>query len=133
MLSVEEFIDDALTQIAGGVAKFAERKDVTGTIPNPRGLKFQNEPNGSLILIRDEDTKSQGDKSDDFSTDTVTSVEFDIALTENSEATGGMEMKLAVPAVGEIGGNLGARASGSIVSRVRFRIPILLPRTDPHR
>jgi hypothetical protein len=56
----------------------------------------------------------------------VTHVDFDIAVTESSSQEGGAKLKIA--GVGGIGGDL--TKGTEIASRVKFRVPLQIKRTD---
>ncbi len=115
-MNVQEFIHDALTQIANAV-QAANNTFSTQSSPaeaNPAGA--ESESRGGLTYVSVSNTQM---------------ISFDIAVTvdetsqTSTEKKGGLSLKVVS---GGIGGSKSTETSSSSVSRLQFKIPLKLPR-----
>jgi hypothetical protein len=109
-MDLETFVAETLRQIIKGVKAAQSSPDCVKAVINP--------VRSSL------DSSSPSGIEESF---VIENVEFDVAVTaiEGSEKKGGLT-------VWGIGGNLATNTSTSSVSRIKFRVPVLLP-PDPKR
>ena len=119
-MNLETFISESLTQIARGVEKAASNLHDSNAIVNPRNVKPI--PNDSSIyggLVEDDSGRPSYLRL-------IETIDFDVAVTvtEGKETKGGIGIL-----VGSVGlGSQGKSDSGhSAVSRLKFRIPFVLP------
>ena len=104
-MDLKEFVQKTLTQIAEGVVA-AQECAPKGAGVNPR---IQGSPQS------DENLTSSGTR--------LQEVEFDVALTTTDSSSLGVGILIAV-----IGGGGSAEESATSVSRIKFSVPIELPK-----
>ncbi len=125
-MNLEEFVEASLTQVINGVRKAQIATRLPGKHPSDADLI-----NPSVIYGADSAPKGKH-----FATqgrNLVHFVLFDVAVTTDSttEAKGGVSIKVA--GVGFDAGGGGA-AKDTVVSHIKFEVPITLPQsmdTDP--
>lgn len=116
-MNLQEFITQALVQIASGIAEADERLSDVGSIVNPRHVTGAgNDKNNVYGYISEEPKYLRA----------VHSVDFDVAVTavEGKETKGGIG--IVVGAIG-LGSQGRSEESSTSVSRIKFRVPIALP------
>ena len=121
-MNLEEFVETCLVQIASGVRKAQQATRIEGRVAREADLI-----NPSIMYGAD--GAPQGKFYATMERNLVHFVDFDVALTttEASGAKGGVN--LSVAGVGLKGGG-SAEQSESVVSRIRFQVPIALPRSE---
>lgn len=121
-MNLEEFIETSLKQIIGGVRKAQEATRLPGK--GPRDADFINPD-----ILLEADSAPKGKYFSTIGRNVVQFVEFDVAVTTDSatEAKGGLSIKVA----GFVGAGGGGSASDRdiSVSRIKFQVPITLPRS----
>ncbi len=99
-MDIKEFIEETLNQITGSV-----ESNPSSLNSNDLATYDKNSAKGVATIV-----------DGGF----ITSVEFDVAVTESSSKDGGA--KLSIAGVGSLGGDL---ATGSqTVSRIKFSVPL---------
>ena len=104
-MDVEEFVKETLRQIASGVKSAQPHVDRLGGVVVPRVEGF-----GQL-------------ESAEF-------VEFDVAVTVSKSSEKGGKLEIAGFSFVKGGGGAGSQTAEQFTSRVRFKVPILLPSGD---
>jgi len=113
-MNLKDFISETLLSIINGVTEAQEQANDIGALVNPGGLTI-NTKNISDNAIWDNTTNNYAQN-----------VTFDIAVTAEDSATGGAKIKVLSGILsGEAGGEKANK--NSIVSRVQFIVPVLLP------
>lgn len=116
-MNLQEFIAQALIQIASGVREADDELQASGAIVNPRHVAGAGQDKLNVYGYIGGKTKYLR---------AVHSVEFDVAVTavEEKESKGGIGIM-----VGSIGlGSQGrSEESSTSVSRIKFKVPIALP------
>src|SRR5689334_22000057 len=107
-MNVEDFVATSLEQIIAGVRRAQNAVEEHGASVNPA---IESGPAGrvhfgSSTLLQD--------------------IEFDIAVSVADNAKSGANLKVGIPWVGG-GVDGGSERHNSAVSRIRFRVPIVLP------
>ncbi len=122
-MNLEEFVEVSLKQIISGVKKAQE------------STKLRNKHLSEADLINPEimygaDSAPKGKYFATIQRNLVHFVEFDVAVSADSsiEAKGGFSLKVAGLAGVEAGA--GGSEKESSISRVKFNVPIQLPRTE---
>ena len=114
-MQLNEFITESLNQIFTGISDAKETAAEHGFQVNPWITSGKSDTTGVLI---DRDTKTP-----------LQVVEFDVAVTTaNSEQSKG-GVGIFVAGFG-LGGRLQADAKNTVVSRIKFLVPIALPRAS---
>ena len=117
-LELKDFVADALKQVISGVKEAQDFANAEGALVNPRGYGQSNPT--MRLYTRDgataEDRTWYGQP-----------VDFDVAVTtaERDTAEGGAGVILAVLSVGFKGKE---ETESGAVSRIRFSVPVFLPR-----
>lgn len=120
-MNLEEFVETSLKQVISGVKRAQEATKLPGKhaleadVINPTIMySADNAPKDKYFATRDKNL--------------VHFVDFDVAVTTDSttEAKGGGALKIA--GIGVEGGG-GAVDRDSTVSRIKFQVPIVLPRS----
>ena len=116
-MDLKDFVAETLTSILEGVSNAQEKAKELGAFVNPGGL-MRNVSNVSDNSIWDNRTNNFAQQ-----------VNFDVAVTAEDSATGGAKIRVLS---GILGGDIGGEKANknSIVSRVQFSVPILLPAHD---
>jgi hypothetical protein len=117
-MNLRDFIRETLTEIADGVAEADEKVAARGGAVNPRNVvtnKSGEGPYGFCI----EDRKAKYHPA-------VESIEFDVVVSaaEGKETKGGIGVHVGAIGIGSAGKSDQASSSQS---RIKFRIPMLLP------
>lgn len=117
-MNLQEFITQALSQIARGISEADEALREAGAIVNPRHVVGAHADKDNVYGYLG--------SSNDKVRRAVHAVDFDVAVTavEGKETKGGIGI-----VVGSIGlGSQGrSEESSTSVSRIKFRVPIALP------
>jgi hypothetical protein len=122
-MRLNEFVEKSLTQIIDGVRKAQEYAEEKEALVNPRGLHWKQDP-GEYHLTVDMKLAEELYLIPQM-------IDFDVAVT----VAEGEEIKVAA---GLFGGALGLGAqdkisdANTIVSRLRFAVPMILPRMRKH-
>lgn len=120
-MNLEDFVDTSLRQIIAGVKKAQEATRLPDKHPseanviNPAVLySADSAPKGKYFITIDKNL--------------VHFVEFDVAVTTDStsEVKGGLSLRVA--GIG-MGGGGGVSDRDSVVSRIKFQVPITLPQS----
>lgn len=116
-MDLKDFVSQTLTSILEGVADAQNKAGEMNAFVNPGGL-MRNASNIADNSIWDNRTNNFAQH-----------VKFDVAVTAEDSATGGAKIKVLS---GILGGELGGEKANknSIVSRVQFAVPVLLPAQD---
>lgn len=116
-MDLKEFVAETLTSIMEGVVSAQEKATEIDAYVNPGGL-MRNTNNISDNSIWDNRTNNFAQQ-----------VKFDVAVTAEDSKSGGAKVKVLS---GIIGGDLGGEKANknTIVSRVQFEVPVLLPAHD---
>ena len=110
-MNLEEFVEETLVQIVRGVAGAGRKTIRENAIVNPDSLHWGAEQE----MLWDGEGKK------------VEEIEFDVALTTSEQKEAGGKVGLSVMSIG--GGVQGSTTSASSsVSRVKFSVPLSLPR-----
>lgn len=123
MMNLQTFISETISQITKGIEVASEQLKGTSAIVSPR----------SVCGLGDKDTKCYGwlDESENPQYKRVVEeIEFNVALTivEGKETKGGIGIMVGGIGIGSQGKSENENAS---VSRIHFRIPLVLP--DPEK
>ena len=123
-MTLETFISESLTQIARGIEQAAVNLKDSTAIPNPRNMRpmVNNEAYyGSLI---------EGDADKPRYARVVDTIEFDVAvtITDGTATKGGIGIFAGAIGVGSQGASNNSNAT---VSRLKFRVPFVLPNPNP--
>ncbi len=116
-MNLEEFISQALVQVARGMKKAEEGLESAGSIVNPREVSVSTTDGGKIYgYITKTGTSLRA----------IQLVEFDVAVTvtEGKETKGGIGVVMGAVALGSSGKS---DTHNSSISRLRFSIPIALP------
>lgn len=119
-MDLQTFIKQTLVQIAEGVQSAGSEMRKRGGLVNPRNVSID------LADGRPEYQFVEENQNDMDYKRTVEVVDFDVAIsaTEGSETKGGIGIMVGAIGLGSQGKS---DAEKSTQSRVRFRIPIVLP------
>ncbi len=114
-MEIRDFISETLSEIAEGIKSAQPRVKAAGGAVNPMGCNY---PNSEKYVLQHKATSRIGDN-----------VEFDIAVTVEERTKSGGEMGVAIPVIkASIGG--GSEAQTGSVNRVKFKIPVIFPKSD---
>ena len=111
-MTLKEFVSTVLEQIVAGVSDAQKKVSETGGEVNPR-------LSGSNLSARQEKALMT------FS-DLIQPVEFDVAMTATDETSGGGR----VAVFGMASGSASKISTDQVVSRIKFIVPVKLPRTS---
>ena len=115
-MELQEFVAEALSQIINGVKSVQQMSSESGATINPEIPNHHLEKQGFMST-----TKTAGDKSNP-----VLFVEFDTAVTVTEGD--GVKAKAGINVFGSnIGIGIGTKDESSTVSRLKFKVPIVLP------
>ena len=120
-MNVEEFVDTSLRQIIAGVKKAQQATRLPGKHPSEADIV-----NPAVMYGADEAPKGKY-----FATTgrtLVHFVDFDVAVTTDSTSEAKAGLSLKVVGIG-IGGGGGVSDRDSVVSRIKFQVPIVLPQS----
>jgi hypothetical protein len=114
-MQLDQFISESLNQIFRGISNAKKEAKELGFQVNPWIVVGRSDPSGLLI---DRETKTP-----------VQIVEFDVAVTtaESDQSKGGAGIFIASLA---IGAQRQASETNMVVSRIKFSVPISLPRAS---
>jgi phosphoribosylformimino-5-aminoimidazole carboxamide ribonucleotide (ProFAR) isomerase len=120
-MNLEEFIEISLKQIISGVKKAQQATRLPG-----KDLSEADVVNPAIMYSADSAPK--GKYFATIGRNLVHLVDFDVAVTtdSSSEAKAGLNLKVA--GIG-FGGGGGVKDRDSVVSRIKFQIPITLPQS----
>ena len=121
-MDLEQFVETTLKQIISGVKKAQDATQIQG-----KHSSEANVINPSVMYNADPAPRGKYYATQDKNL--VHFVDFDVAVTtdSNSEAKGGISLKIA--GVGFDGGG-GIIDRNGVVSRIKFQVPIILPKTE---
>jgi hypothetical protein len=119
-MNLQEFISQALVQIAAGIRDAGKEVRPLGAVVNPRHVRAGSAPLANIVGYVDERKEQER---------AVHSVEFDIAVTavEGKETKGGIGVVVGAFALDSQGRS---EESNSSVSRIKFKVPIAFPNSD---
>jgi len=114
-MQLDQFISESLNQIFRGISNAKKEANELGFQVNPWIVGGRSDPSGLLI---DRETKTP-----------VKVVEFDVAVTttESDQSKGGAGIFIAPLA---IGAQKKTSETNMVVSRIKFSVPISLPRAS---
>lgn len=117
-MNLRDFIRETLSEIADGVAEADEKVAARGGAVNPRDVVANKSGEGPYGYYA-EDKKGTYRRA-------VESIEFDVVVSaaEGKETKGGIAIHVGAIGVGSAGKS---DQSSSSQSRIKFRIPMLLP------
>ena len=120
-MNLEEFVDTSLRQIIAGVKKAQQATRLPGKHPSEADVV-------NPAVMYGADSAPKGKYFATVGRNLVNFVDFDVAVTTDStsEATAGLSLKVA--GIG-IGGGGGVSDRDSVVSRIKFQVPIVLPQS----
>ena len=115
-IKLEDFVADSLVQIVRGVTRAQEELKDTGARVSPLMLKTQREASIG-------EARMAGGQP-------VYDVVFDVAVSgsESTSTSGGVGVVVGVFGLGSKGESADAQSN---LSRIQFRVPLLLPRQGP--
>lgn len=121
-MNLEDFVEASLKQIITGVRKAQEATRLPGKHTTEADLI-------NPALMYGADSAPKGKHYATVGRNLVHFVEFDVAVTTDSSsgAKGGLSLKVA--GIGFDGGTTGTDRN-TAVSRIRFEVPLMLPRTS---
>ena len=120
-MNLEEFVDTSLRQIIAGVKKAQEGTRLPGKHPS----------NADVVnpkIMYDADPAPKGKYFATVDRNLLHFVDFDVAVTTDSTSEAKGDLALKVAGIG-IGGGGGVSDRDSVVSRIKFQVPIVLPRS----
>jgi hypothetical protein len=109
-MDIKQFVKDSLIQIAGAIKDANTELAELGSQANPPGATSQSEAGTTYVDVID-----------------TQNIEFDLAVTITETATTSGGGSISVWSVG-IGGEKSSEGSKSSVSRIKFTVPLKLPR-----
>jgi hypothetical protein len=120
-VNLEEFVETSLRQIIAGVKKAQQATSLPGKHPSAADVINPAAMYGA-------DPAPKGKYFATVERNLVHFVDFDVAVTTDSmsEAKAGLSLKVA--GIG-IGGGGGVSDKDSVVSRIKFQVPIVLPQS----
>lgn len=120
-MNLEEFVESSLRQIISGVRKAQEATRLPGKHPTEADVV-------NPAVMYGADPAPKGKYFATIGRNLVHFVDFDVAVTTDSmsEAKGNLSLKVA--GIG-IGGGGGVSDQDSVVSRIKFQVPIVLPQS----
>ena len=118
MLNLQEFIAEALVQIAQGVKDAQEKMGESGAMINPKEYAVQ--PSGQLQWFKGGFSSEQPHIGQN--------IEFDVAVEAVDKGT--LKGGIGVAGVINIGYKAEKDKENSTISRIKFSIPMFLPRQD---
>jgi len=121
-MNLEEFVETSLKQIISGVRKAQEATRIEG-----KHVSEADVINPHLMYSADHAPKGKYYATNERNL--IHFVDFDVAVTTDStaDAKGGLSLKVA--GIGVEGGG-GTTERDSVVSRIKFQVPIVLPRSS---
>lgn len=122
-MDIETFIKETLIQISNGAIKANnELQKLGGLIPDTDMSLPKNE---SIKTLYDE-TMVNGRHVQRL----VIDVDFDIAVSVNETNIDAIGAKLSVASIFSAGGNSENKNESSAINRMKFRLPLVLPKTN---
>jgi hypothetical protein len=111
-MNIEDFVRETLVQITNGVTQAQRQLDPTGALVNPRMKAIGKEHSIGEVYMH--------------AGEVVSFVEFDVAVgaTEGKETKGGIGVVAGVIGLGSSGKS---DSSSRSESRIKFKVPLLLP------
>ena len=120
-MNLEDFVDSSLRQIISGVKKAQEATRLPGK--HPTEADVVNPP-----VMYNADPAPKGKYFATVGRNIVHFVDFDVAVTTDSTSEAKADLSLKVVGIG-IGGGGGVSDTDSVVSRIKFQVPIVLPQS----
>ena len=122
-MNLEEFVKITLEQIISGVKKAQESTKLQNKHPSDADLV-------NPAIMYSADSVPKGKYFATVQRNLIHFVEFDVAVSADSstEAKGGFSLKVA--GLGGIGVGAGGTEKESTISRVKFNVPIQLPKSE---
>ncbi len=120
-MNLEDFVDTSLRQIIAGVKKAQKATRLPGKHPSEADVI-------NPVVMYGADPAPKGKYFATVDRNLVHFVDFDVAVTTDStsEVKGGLSLRVA--GIG-FGGGGGVSDKDSVVSRIKFQVPILLPQS----
>lgn len=113
-MDLKEFVSETLISIIDGIKEAQEKSIDLGASINPGGL------------MRNKSTVKENSIWDNTTNNYAQSVSFDIAITAEDSAQGGVKVKVLSGIFGgEVGGE--KESKNVLASRVNFSVPVLFP------
>lgn len=122
-MNLQEFVTQALIQIAAGVREADKELQTSGAVVNPLYVTSVRQDKSNIYGYMGDQTNSRR---------AVHYVEFDVAVTaiEGKESKGGIGIMVGFIGLGSQGSS---EESNTSVSRIKFTVPIALPNSvDKH-
>ncbi len=114
-MEIRDFISETLSEIVAGIKDAQPKVQEAGGAVNPKGCNY---PNLEKFTIQHKETSRVGDN-----------VEIEIAVTavktENSGGKMGVSLQVFEASIGG-----GSQAQSGSVSRVKFKIPVIFPKSE---
>jgi hypothetical protein len=122
-MELKSFVTQALVEIVEGVKDAQEKTQQTNALISPKDIFFTRPTDENKIAIQDMNGERRYGQM----------IEFDISVTasERDETQGGVGIQVASIT---IGAGLSGRTEdqNSIVSRLKFSVPVFLPEDSKH-
>jgi len=122
-MDLQSFITQALTQIAGGIEQAGKELKNSSAKVNPKGISPLTKDDKKIYGYYD-DTESETDKRR-----VVEEIQFDVAVYATESTETGAKIGLMVGTIG-LGAHGKSEAASSSQSRIKFRIPMVLPNPE---
>jgi hypothetical protein len=122
-VNLQEFVTQALIQIAAGVRESDKELQASGAVVSPRYVTVVGQDKSNIYGYIGDQTNSRR---------AVHFVEFDVAVTaiEGKGSKGGLGIVVGFMSLGSQGSS---EESNTSVSRIKFKVPIALPNSvDEH-
>jgi len=120
-MNLEDFVDSSLRQIISGVKKAQEATRLPGKHPTEADVV-------NPAVMYNADPAPKGKYFATVGRNIVHFVDFDVAVTTDSTSEAKADLSLKVVGIG-IGGGGGVSDTDSVVSRIKFQVPIVLPQS----
>ncbi len=114
-MTLEEFVSESLKQVVDGVVEAQEHARNKGAMVNPGYGRLET---GQKFVEREEGLVPSQE------------IEFDVAVTSVEGSMKEAKARIFVGAFG-IGGEGGKEVTNSLVSRIRFSVPVIFPVHGP--
>jgi hypothetical protein len=122
-MNLQDFIKEALVQIARGIEGAAAELKDSKAVVNPRNVQTLEVPHGDIYGFVDTETKFLK---------AVQKVEFDVAVSASTGSATKGGIGIMVGAIG-LGSQGKSESRDSSVSRIKFQVPMVLPMENaPH-
>ncbi|WOF73796.1 hypothetical protein QMT40_001432 [Parvibaculaceae bacterium PLY_AMNH_Bact1] len=113
MTTIKDFVKETLAHITAAVKEHNETQDSDYRVGFPDAVNQEDLRAAGYVWGKDQITAT---------------IEFDMAITVGSETKGGGEASLKVAEIFKVGGDAGVLSQNTSVNRVKFPLPMVLPR-----